>query len=117
MDRRVGCEYCKLIYGFEEPKRETIFATRHFLAFWDDETKQKILVIGKDHGWTPQWTSTPQGEKEIDFKKAQNQAMNILSKNHPSKLVSTYAGDPNQPPKDHFSLIAQATEVPPNYGW
>ena len=53
----MACKFCKLTYGLENPRKNELFATGHFLAFFDDNpppnkhisANKYILIIFKKH--------------------------------------------------------------------
>lgn len=44
------CDFCKMVYGQESPRKETICASRNFLAFFENRGEPRfILVIPNFH--------------------------------------------------------------------
>jgi len=103
MNPQADCEYCKLVYGFEEPRTESLFGTEHFLAFWKNTEQKEILIVDKRHGWVMHTLLKPTTEKERGLQKAvlRARAM-LLTKTNPEFIISSYR---NVSGRKHFHVI------------
>jgi hypothetical protein len=118
MDPQADCEFCKMAYGFEEPRKESIFATDNFLAFWKDAEQKEILIVDKRHGWDPHITlEYPSPGKEADLKKATERACDLLRSLHPKMMISWRMRGNYNKNSPHFTRLVKSFPVPPGYGW
>ena len=89
------CELCKLVYGFESPSQDTIFSTKHFLAFWETRRDRKVIVIiAKKHEWD---TFLPlnklekdKTEEDRDLKIALERALEMLGQPNSYRCPSDF---------------------------
>jgi len=87
MDPRTACEHCKLVYGMEQPRTESILNTRWFIGFWNGPENKSILIVDKHHEWNADPQNISISDKEKNLERALNRATKILMEKYPSKTV------------------------------
>lgn len=112
MGPQADCEFCKLAYGFEEPRTESIFATENFLAFWKGAEQKEILIVDKRHGWDPHIIiEYPSSGKEADLLKTTERACDLLRSLHPELMISWRMRGEYNKNNPHFTRLVRSFPV------
>lgn len=86
MAPKENCQFCKIIYGMEEPRVETPVVSRFFLTIIPDESKNSLILFMKSHLDNPSAMQMTDEEKN-DFIDMHAKIAEYLEKKFGNKLI------------------------------